>query len=251
MCEGFRSQLAQQELSAKAIVYYWLTLRRVKSYLPLLSLFLCLTAMFMTGSRAGIVLSLISFVIATTAFFYRDLRRATSVLSLLGIGGLTALGVLQIMGAGVNGRFNAIGLADEGRLEGYRSTIRMIADHPWFGTGLGTFVWNFPAYRSSNISMVGIWDRAHDTLLELAAEMGVPLATLVVFAWVVAFALLIRGTAIRRRDHIVPTVALSVAFIAVMHSFVEFSLQTAGTAIIIFALVGAGLAQSFGSKAHA
>ena len=52
----------------------------------------------------------------------------------------------------------------------------MIADHPWFGTGLGTFVWSFPAYRSANISLWGVWDLAHSTPLELAADLGLPLA---------------------------------------------------------------------------
>ena len=49
----------------------------------------------------------------------------------------------------LSGRFEMQGAVDQGRLETYRSTLRMIADHPWFGTGLGTFVWSFPAYRSA------------------------------------------------------------------------------------------------------
>ena len=53
--------------------------------------------------------------------------------------------------------FEMEGFVDQGRLETYRSTLRMIADHPWFGTGLGTFVWSFPAYRS-DVSMWGVWD---------------------------------------------------------------------------------------------
>ena len=65
--------------------------------------------------------------------------------------------LLQVMWAGVSGRFDLQGRADEGCLETYRSALRMIGDHPWFGTGLGTFVWSFPAYRSANVSMWGIY----------------------------------------------------------------------------------------------
>ena len=36
------------------------------------------------------------------------------------------------------------GLSDEARLETYRSTLRMIVDHPWFGTGLGDFCVELP-----------------------------------------------------------------------------------------------------------
>ena len=118
-------------------------------------LLLCVAALLMTNSRAGVVLSLIGMVIAFVGFFYRDLPRRFGVAAALAIGGLIAFLVLQILGGNVSGRFEVQGLSDEGRLETYRSTLRMIADHPWFGTGLGTFVWSFPAYRSANVSMGG------------------------------------------------------------------------------------------------
>ena len=159
----------------------------------------------------------------------------------MAIGGLVALIFLQILGGNVSGRFDVQGLSDEGRLETYRSTLRMIADHPWFGTGLGTFVWSFPAYRSANVSMWGVWDRAHSTPLELAADLGLPLAGLIVLAWLVVLAVLIRGVRIRRRDLIVPVAALAVAILGLAHSIIDFSLQIPGYAIVVFALVGAGL----------
>jgi O-antigen ligase len=156
--------------------------------------------------------------------------------------------VLQILGGNVSGRFDAQGLSDEGRLETYRSTLRMIADHPWFGTGLGTFVWSFPAYRSANVSMWGVWDKAHSTPLELASDLGLPLAGLIVVAWLIVLGVLIWGMRTRRRDLIVPVGALAVATIGLTHSFIDFSLQIPGYAIVVFALVGAGLAQSFSSN---
>jgi O-antigen ligase len=140
------------------------------------------------------------------------------------------------------------GLADEGRLETYRSTLRMIADHPWFGTGLGTFAWSFPAYRSANVSIRGVWDLAHSTPLELASDLGLPLTGLIVLAWLIVLAVLIRGVRNRRRDLIVPVAALAVAVLGLAHSAIDFSLQIPGYSIIVFALVGAGLAQSFSSN---
>ncbi len=163
-------------------------------------LLLCLAAMLMTNSRAGIVLSLMALIVAFVGFFYRDLPRHGGVAAALVIGGLIALVFLQVLGGNVSGRFDVQGLSDEGRLDVYRSTLRMIADHPWFGTGLGTFVWSFPAYRSANISMWGVWDRAHSTPLELASDLGLPLAGLIGLAWLIVLAVLIRGVRIRRRD---------------------------------------------------
>ncbi len=211
-------------------------------------LLLCLAAMLMTNSRAGIVLSLIALIAAFAAFFHRDLPRRGGIAAALAIGGLIALILLQALGGNVSGRFEVQGLADEGRLETYRSTLRMIADHPWFGTGLGTFVWSFPAYRSANVSMWGIWDLAHSTPLELASDLGLPLAGLIGLAWLIVLAVLTRGVRIRRRDLIVPVAALAVAVLGLAHSCIDFSLQIPGYAIIVFALTGAGLAQSFSSN---
>jgi O-antigen ligase len=211
-------------------------------------LFICLAAMFMTGSRAGIVLSLMALVVSVVARFYRDLRHRRSALIVVLFGAIISLVLLEVMGAGVSGRFDAEGLSDEGRFETYRATWRMIADHPWFGTGLGTFAWGFPAYRSSAVSVWGVWDRAHNTLLEIAAEMGLPIAGLVVTGWVLVFGVLVRGILRRRRDLVIPVAALSAAVLAVLHSLIDFSLQIPGYAIVVFALVGAGLAQSFSSN---
>src|SRR5208282_3525306 len=95
---------------------------------------------------------------------------------------------------------------------------------------------------------VGVWEIAHNTLLEIASDMGVPIAALVVFAWIVVFAVLIRGAFVRRRDLVVPVAALSVAILAVLHSLIDFTLQIPGYAIVALALVGAGLAQSLAAS---
>ena len=209
---------------------------------------LCLTAMLLTNSRAGIVISLITLVMAFGFYFRRDLSSRGTLMAAIGAGGLIALVVLQVLGGNVSGRFDIQGLSDEGRFETYRSTLRIIADHPWFGTGLGTFVWSFPFYRGNNLSAWGVWDRAHSTPLELASDLGVPLAVLIVVAWMVVLAMLIRGMIIRRRDIIVPVAAFCVASLGLVHSCIDFSLQITGYSIVVFSLVGAGLAQSFPSN---
>ena len=211
-------------------------------------LLFCLAAMLMTNSRAGVVFSLFVLVVAFVAYFHRDLPRRGGIAAAFAVGGLFMLIFLQVMGGNVSGRFAAQGLSDEGRLEAYRSTFRMIADHPWFGTGLGTFVWTFPAYRSASVSVRGVWDLAHSTPLELAADLGTPLAGLICLAWLFVLAVLIRGVRIRRRDLIVPVGALSVAILSLAHSVIDFSLQIPGYSIVVFALVGAGLAQSYSSN---
>jgi O-antigen ligase len=219
-----------------------------KAVVAFVMFFLCLVAMFMTRSRAAVAISLLALVIAFTAYFRRDLPRRTGLLTALAGGSVLAIMLFEVMGAGVGARFELQGLNGGGRFEVYRSTLRMIADHPWFGTGAGTFAQAFPAYRSAAVSMSGTWDMAHNTLLEIAAEMGVPIATVVVVTWITIFAVLVRGVVIRRRDLIVPVAGLAVATLAVFHSLIDFSLQIPGYAIVAMALIGTGLAQSFPRK---
>jgi O-antigen ligase len=240
-----RRTTSQRPIRWREMLREVLSVRPARVVVAFAMLILCLLALFMTRSRAGAIVSLLALTIAFVMFFRRDLPRRTGLLTALAGAGAAALLALQVMGGAVNSRFDAQGLADEGRLATYRATLRLIADHPWFGTGQGTFALAFPAYRSPNVSVWGTWDMAHNTLLQLAADMGIPVAAIVVIAWCVIFAVLLRGALIRRSGLFCPVAALAVAVLAVLHSMVDFSLQIPGYAIVALALVGAGLAQSF------
>jgi O-antigen ligase len=206
--------------------------------------FVCLSALFMTGSRAGVMVSLMILMLTFLIYFRRDLPRGKGLLvALLGCATVGVV-VLQIFGGSVGTRIDEFGLNDAGRIAAYRSTLNIISSNPWFGTGLGTFPAAFPPYRSGAISMWGVWDMAHSTPLELASEMGVPFASLIGVAWVAALATLCVGLRIRHHDEAVPLAALAVSLIALLHSLVDFSLQIPGYSIVVFALLGVGLSQT-------
>jgi O-antigen ligase len=245
VCDRIRRRIPADRTDWNSTRIIYPQLWSAQLILPLAMMFTCLLATFMTNSKAGASLSLISLVVAVVAFFYRDLPGRSGVFFAIAAGCGVALLSFQFLAGNVVARFGEQGLIDNTRLSLYRSTLRMIMDHPWFGTGLGTFAWAFPAYRNDDISMYGIYDRAHNTLLEIAAEAGLPLASLVVIGWLIAFAVLMHGVRIRRRDRVVPAAALSIALLAVLHSLVDFSLQIPGFAIVVFGLLGAGIAQSF------
>lgn len=210
---------------------------------------LCLAAVLLTSSRAGTVLTLAGQVLAFTLLFLRDLPRRVGPVAALLLGGLIALIILQTLGGSASDRFNEYGLVDAGRWDTYRSTLRMIADFPWLGVGLGGFAFAFPAYRSG--SFWAVWDRAHNVLLEIAAEGGVPLAVAVVVAWTLILLVLIHGIRRRRRDTIFPVAGLTVAAMALTHGMMDFSLEMAGFAIPTMAIIGAGAAQSFVTRKQA
>jgi O-antigen ligase len=245
LSERIRERLPEGPLQWKHVSQQFLSKLRKNVVVAFLAFFVCFMALLMSASRAGVIVSLLIFVAAFTLFFRRDLPKRSGLAVLVAGATGVALVLVQVLGGAVNQHFETQNLSDAGRLATYRSTLHMIADHPWFGTGLGTFVWSFPAYRSSEISLRGVFDLAHSTPLELAADLGIPLAAAIGFAWILILALLIRAALRRRRDGIVPLAALSVALIGLLHSMVDFSLQIPGYAIVAFAVVGGGLGQSF------
>lgn len=207
-------------------------------------LIICMSALGMTNSRAGILLTLA--MLAMTALIYH--RRHLTLRRFL-LGAITttaaALFFLVVTGGGLRHRLQMQGLLDdEGRFAVYRSVIDMIQGNPFLGTGLGTFPSAFPQYRSRELSAQLFWDLGHNTYLELAAEVGLPLTFLVALAW--AGALVILGKRLLRSPRVpIPVlVAFCTSILALLHSVIDFSLQISGYAIVVFALLGIGLSQS-------
>ncbi|TWB49289.1 O-antigen ligase-like membrane protein [Bradyrhizobium sacchari] len=208
----------------------------------------CLTATAMTGSRAGLLLSICAFLLACALYLaplpLGKLRRwglaaGTAVVALL---------ILQLVGGTVAGRIGAYGLIDEQRFNAYQRSIAMIRDYPLLGIGWGNFESTFPAYRTAELGSLGIWDRAHSTPLELAAELGLPTAALIVACCLWYVYLLLRSSLRRKRDRYIPIVGVSVAALGLIHSGIDFSLQIPGFGIFFAAIAGCGLAQSLPSE---
>ena len=243
LMSAIRGSLPRGKIEWKKVLPNLLTKTRQDVLIRFVMLFVCLSAMFMTNSRGGVLVSLMILILTFMIYFWRDLSWNGLLISFLGCIA-TSLLLLYVLGSGIGGRIDTSGLSDAGRLSAYRSTLKIIADNPWFGTGLGTFVFSFPAYRSDDISMLGVWDLAHNTHLQFASEMGIPLTLIVALAWIAALTVLCFGMGGRRRSMITPLVSFAVALIAFLHSSIDFSLQVAGYSIVVFALLGIGLSQA-------
>jgi O-antigen ligase len=242
--QELRKQIPRDQFRLTEAVRRILNERPRKFAAPIVMLFLCVAAMFLTASRAGVVLSLGALLIAVSFSYRRLLRTRTNILIVILVAAACLFVLMQVMAPGVGARFDAEGVVGGGRLVTYRSTLNMIADQPWFGTGLGTFEAAYPAYRSGEISMWGTWNRAHNTLLEIASDLGVPIAALVAAGWILIIAILIRGALRRQRDVALPVAGLAIGLLGVAHSLIDFSLQIPGFAVVCYVMVGIGLAQS-------
>lgn len=244
LMSAIRGSLPPGPIEWKMVPSRLLAKTRKRVLIRFVMLFVCLSAMFMTNSRGGTLVSLMVLVVSFLIYFRRDLPHGKGLVVAVVGAVVTALLVLQILGGNIGDRIDIEGLSDSGRLEAYRSTLKIIADYPWFGTGLGTFAEAFPHYRSNAISMRGVWDMAHDTPLELASEVGMPLTIIVGGAWIAALVVLSLAVRGRRRDMVASFSSLAVSLIALLHSLIDFSLQITGYSIVVFALLGIGLSRA-------
>jgi O-antigen ligase len=208
---------------------------------------ICTIALAMTGSRAGLLLSVGTFVLAIILYLVPlELGRSRKWLVL---GGSAAAGLvlLQLVGGLVAGRIVEHGLIDPQRLAAYEASLGIIADHQLLGVGLGNFEAVFPAERPTALGSLGIWDRAHSTPLEIAVELGIPAFIVIALASLWYFYHLFTGSLHRKRDRYIPVIGASVAVLGVAHSCIDFSLQIPGYGVFFAAIVGCGLAQSLPS----
>lgn len=215
-----------------------------KAMLPFGCFVMCVLAVLLTGSRAGVGCTALGLFVAYALSFNKTISRRSR--RWLTIGGVlfVALVIYQIAGSSVGERLQIEGASGGGRLAVLRSCWTMIAQFPWLGTGLGTFVWSFAAYRSPDISGWGIWDKAHNVLVEIAVEGGLPLAAVVLVVWLAAIAILARSAIRTARPAIEVLAAISVCAIALSHSLVDFSMQIPAYSVTVVALTGVGIARA-------
>ncbi|RXT47708.1 O-antigen ligase family protein [Bradyrhizobium betae] len=244
-CEELRDMRERRGLNLRGAFQRLVAHPTNRSLFALAIFVTTLCAVFMTGSRAGSVLTLIVLLVAFLAYFRREFAHWKAMVAVGAIGSLVATGLMLTVGGNVGQRFSIQGFSDEGRWPVYRTTMQIARDFPELGTGLGSFVAIFQAYRPGDVSISGTWNRAHDVLLELASETGVFVAG-GVLAWYLAILFLLIWAVMRRptRDPLPISAALAAWLMAGLHSLVDFSLQIPGYAFMVAAIVGTGLAQA-------
>jgi O-antigen ligase len=208
---------------------------------------LCLVATLLTGSRAGVVIT-VAVIGTSAALFYFKYSTGYHRWISLGASVLVCVVFLEVFGGVLTSRIGAQGLIDTGRREIYQATISAIRDFPIFGTGLGTFAVIIPTYRAAAEFNRGTWEQAHSTPLELAMEMGCLVAAGAGILWGFVAFRLARGFFVRRRDALLPLGGFSTLLLGSVHSLVDFPLQIPGYTILWGAVIGAGLAQSFSTS---
>lgn len=207
----------------------------------LFTLLLSMAGLFMTGSRGGIIVTFLSSLLFCIIILFKmnlqsEMRKgiiitAGIIMTMMCFWiflnfGQVALNKLSIQGADTNSR-----------LDIYAATFPMIGNHPLLGAGIGSFPGVFQAYRPQTISSDGIIDKAHNSYLEFAAEMGLPaLALLLTIIGIIAHTLY-RGIREHKEYYLLPTLGLSVLTLGAMHSLVDFPLQVPAIAALFIAII--------------
>ncbi len=206
----------------------------------------CFVALLLTGSRGGLICSCLGMLVAIILMIASRLRpRFWHIVAYAGAALALIAGWLS-----QTGLIGSKGLLDDARWSVYASSIEAVLQRPFLGAGAGTFADLFPSLRADDLSSWGVWDYAHSTLLEIAVEMGVPIAAMIVLAAAGSLFILARA-ALKSKDHsrsLLSAIA-GIAVLSYLHSIIDFPLQIPGYLIPFGILLGCGLARAVSEPA--
>jgi len=122
-----------------------------------------------------------------------------------------------------------------------RDALHIARDHPLFGTGPATFVFEHPRYQDSTFPTRAIL--THDDYLNCLADYGLCGFVLAVFFVVAVTIRFFRRprAASRWQDRVIVTAGFAAWSGLLLHSFLDFNLHIPANAFLLFALTGLGL----------
>lgn len=207
-----------------------------------------LFALVFTGSRAGVASSMAGLLVLLLALSRRrslGIRHAAAIAAMLAA--LIALAFLLGGGLLADRLSDADATATNwsNRLTVYETTMEAIGTAPWTGTGYGTFREVFAAYKPETLGARTYWDKAHNTYLETALEIGIPAALLLNLSVLLLAVEALRGLWRRRRDRTAPAIGVAATVLVGLHSTVDFSLQIPAVAVLYAFIMGVAVSQSW------
>lgn len=205
------------------------------------------TALFLTVSRAGFIAGIIGLV-TLVLLALASTRRRWLIVAIALPASAVLFGALVLFGDDLGDRFATHGAGDA-RWPVAARTLEAVKDAPLTGFGYGSFDRMFSVYRGAEaFAPWHHWDKAHNTYLELLFDLGIPAAAALFVLVAVLLATMLANMLRREAPHMITLVALSVSAAVLSHAAVDFSLQIQAVAITYWAILGAGLAQSWSRR---
>lgn len=126
----------------------------------------------------------------------------------------------------------------EDRLKTWKESLEIVKSFPVFGTGLGTFEYVYPRYKSGPSQLR--WEHAHNDYVEGAVELGIPGLLTALYG----VGLFYRGMfrLLKSRKSIEPRLlglgGMAGITAILIHSVVDFNLQIGANGLFFFFLLG-------------
>jgi O-antigen ligase len=185
-----------------------------------------------SASRMGISSLLLSFTLLSFLFRNPTKEQKFSRTSIL-ILGLALLWAAWIGLDFVISRFLTSSEDFKGRWVFWANTFQIFKDFPIFGSGLGTFTWVFPMYRSFHL--IGIATHAENDFLQLASEVGLVGVGILLILFLFFFYKAISGISLlsyRESGRYIGIGGLVGIVALMLHSIVERNIQVPSNALL-------------------
>lgn len=204
------------------------------------------TALLLTLSRAGMTSTLLAggtlVLLLSQANVLGDKRRP--LVHFAAFAGVAGLSLVLFGGALIN-RVQDEGVEDAYRTQSWKIMISAIEASPWLGHGFGTFPEAFPLYRDDRLPSRRYWDKAQDTYIELAMDMGIPATVVLLLGFGALAAQCVKGLSRRRKERrLYPALGLAALVLVGAHSIFDFSMQIPAIATTFAFIMGIAITES-------
>lgn len=204
----------------------------------------------LSASRGGAFSLLAAVLLLLFVLFLRTRPGRLRVASILVLALIIVAGLTALIGEGLLTRLAQLdeqfAFETGARLNAWSNSLLLIEQAPWTGHGLGSFQDAFTLIRDQRFEQ--IFDKAHNSYVELAVELGLPATFLVVLSFALLFITVFNGAIGRRRDMIYPLAAMAGTVLIATHALTEFSMQIPAVGVTYAAILGIGCAQAQGTR---
>jgi len=226
--------------SRQAMVTNILRIAKAKAWTPIAIVILTISSALTSsaGGMLSIVLAVVAFLLClmTASRLNRAGRRVMVALLAIAI-------ILIVLLLGQAMHWSLISASGPGDVPAaIHELVRQgIADAPLLGHGYGAFESAFQSYADTTLNGHAV--NAHGDFLQLAFELGIPAAIMLVLAIAAVALRCLWGVYTRRRDIAYPALATAAAVLVGAHALTDSSLQVPATAALFAFILGLGYSQ--------